>query len=678
MAANRYTTLKDFGYQDVYVPQPFETIAAVGEQKQKKFDAAKAEEDAWLNQIRKVGAIEEHKPRLQQISGEYKKQFESIVDEAGGDYSKALPKIQKLGRDMSFDLQGGELGAIQTTYNEYGKLKGDIAKQKARDPYYSTKLGGEGQFSGYLSGYQPGSQVKGAYIYNQPVHEKADEAKWAKDFFDPIKADAKEVGSTNPITGAVYKGGVKEITQQKINGAALDAAQHKQLPADLNEEIDLTLRDNPQNILRYANQFLTETYGNDPQIQKILEDPNQAYMFAKAGVIADLGNKFKFKETSNINDYNVGLLKFNKKKAEEDALKDPANIQTFWGNAQTNTNVNALAGSGLETIKLDEAGNPIESKEVKTASAPGGSIMGTGLSTTQISTPESKKKLQSELDALNRYRTENPALANASNKEVLDAITQARTNMQRIHNLSYDIPILDPKKLTSRVMANPDGLAFKLQGDEDAGFADLKNVADKLGLDPETFKASLKSGLIGKISPANNGAYEYTIQDKAGIPQTVYIKGSDQMQSHYAPATIIATREKEGKSGEYKIGSITVNEGTKEAPKLVKKEGYAQTQLVNTNAGSNLPANWTYQTITYPTLSTTESKSFVKDSGKSVEELKNEGYRFTQDNKLILTSEAKTPDIFFKDLQAEWINSGYEFVNRQGLPKNTTEAENED
>lgn len=349
--ANRYTVLKETPYQDIHVNMPFEDIAQAGALKQGRFDKVKAEEDMWLDQIKKVNAIEAHKPRLQQLSGEYKNKFEAAVDESNGDFSKALPKIQKLGRDLSFNLQGGELGAIQTTYNEYGKLKGDIAKQKARDPYYSTKLGGEGQFSDYIQGYQPGSQVQGAYTYNQPVHEKADEAKWAKDFYGEIKADAREVGSTDINTGAVYKGGVKEITQQKINGAALDAVKNKQLPADLNEEVDLMLRDNPQNVLNYAHKFLTETWGNDSHIMNILKDPNQAYMFAKAGVAADLGHKFMFKDTSNINDINVGILKFNKAKKEEDA----ANALTSYRTEGLNQDVNYL--KDVDNIDFDAQGN---------------------------------------------------------------------------------------------------------------------------------------------------------------------------------------------------------------------------------------------------------------------------------------------------------------------------------
>ena len=71
----------------------------------------------------------------------------------------------------------------------------------------------------------------------------------------------------------------------------------------------------------------------------------------------------------------------------------------------------------------------------------------------------------------------------------------------------------------------------------------------------------------------------------------------------------------------------------------------------------------------YKELAEKEKKQ-KKGSGKSLEELRNE-YSFDDENNLILVKDVKTPDIFMKELVADWANSGYEEKNRINFPKNT-------
>lgn len=330
---------------------------------------------------------------------------------------------------------------------------------------------------------------------------------------------------------------------------------------------------------------------------------------------------------------------------------EPNQIETYFGNQQLNDQ-QLLTQTGLEGINIDSKGNIIP--PMKSAYPLQGKFK-QGQAEEFASMYEDPTLSGIDKEQLNVWNKKiedikklHPVLKNMNPGEIISTIKKLKSDMSLLHNLAYNTPNLDPKLIKENILNNIDGKAFKVQGDEITGFTGIDNVAEKLGISGDQFRKELKESTAGNISPANGGSYELQLFDKNGQPQTIYVKGSNEMISHFKPAEIISNREKSLSDGTYQVDSNTE----------------ADTRIVQDENG-NIKLN----TIVYPISSKEETSQFIKDSGKTKENLTLEGYSFNDDGRLILKGKAKTPDLYYKDLVSSWISSGKEDKNKKTIHK---------
>lgn len=113
---------------DTYVPIDFNYLNGKLAQKQQEYDTGELMSETILNNIKANPLIEPHAIEARQRKQYYNDRTNQILEEAGGNYATAIPKLQQLGRELQEDLTQGTLAKINNTTANYLAQKENIKK----------------------------------------------------------------------------------------------------------------------------------------------------------------------------------------------------------------------------------------------------------------------------------------------------------------------------------------------------------------------------------------------------------------------------------------------------------------------------------------------------------------------------------------------------------------------
>jgi len=117
---------------DTYEPINFQFLGNQLAKKQAEYDAGEALSHTITDNIKINPLFNTHKIEAQQIKDQYRSEIDRTLEEAGGNYALAVPKLQAIGRRLQDDLQYGSIAKInnstQVTLDQFKNIK-DISEK---------------------------------------------------------------------------------------------------------------------------------------------------------------------------------------------------------------------------------------------------------------------------------------------------------------------------------------------------------------------------------------------------------------------------------------------------------------------------------------------------------------------------------------------------------------------
>lgn len=269
MGSNRYVNLNPTGYNSMRIPMPFEELAAIGETKQKDFDATNAIKDALPGLENKVKALDVVKGYGPQGLDYYKtgnaekvhsyftgvkQDLDKIAEDVASgkmNYQTYKTKVRQKGNEISQLISPtGEFGKMTQNYETYQKMQDDLSKNKdvSKADWLAHNM--YANVGNMLSG-------KGD-LQQQSLGEYVDRPKEVKDFFGSL---GEEV--TSSWSGADKKG---YINTHYREGRTKGKIENTFLPWYNNSQTK-------QDILTEGNH-LAASHGMDPNEQIEVSIPN--------------------------------------------------------------------------------------------------------------------------------------------------------------------------------------------------------------------------------------------------------------------------------------------------------------------------------------------------------------------------------------------------------------------
>jgi len=167
-----------------FVGLPLDFIQRTMERRQSKYDVAKADMEAQEDSLLGLKFLPGDRERHMEIQEGFQSRIDSIVDEAGGDYSMVQAPLDRLKREMKREMSYGELGAQGSAYNKamskYKILdemhtKGDIRQggmnlfnQSMQD--HRTQKTASGGFTPF-NGYSPATEMNPLEVMHKTINE---------------------------------------------------------------------------------------------------------------------------------------------------------------------------------------------------------------------------------------------------------------------------------------------------------------------------------------------------------------------------------------------------------------------------------------------------------------------------------------------------------------------------
>ena len=102
-----------------YDPINFQFLGGVLERKQKAYDEGEAYSTNLLNNVKADSIIKPHRDWVDERKQYYNDRTQQIMDESGGNYATAVPKLTQLGRELQSDLETGKLAVATNTAKNY-------------------------------------------------------------------------------------------------------------------------------------------------------------------------------------------------------------------------------------------------------------------------------------------------------------------------------------------------------------------------------------------------------------------------------------------------------------------------------------------------------------------------------------------------------------------------------
>ncbi len=140
--ANRFTRFEPQEFTSLYTEIPYSAIAEVGAYKDKQYNEGQRQLSEF-EQLLNVPALEQDTPIKKERIKYYEDQLNSSLDSVKGDYSRVIPAITRLKRELGKDLREGPLGAVVTNYStdaESKKRLNELVDKKLIDVNTAEKL----------------------------------------------------------------------------------------------------------------------------------------------------------------------------------------------------------------------------------------------------------------------------------------------------------------------------------------------------------------------------------------------------------------------------------------------------------------------------------------------------------------------------------------------------------
>ena len=249
MSANRYTNYTPQEYHSLFQPVNFQEILQLGLLKEKQYEEGQ-EQISDFEKMLNVPALDPDNIKKKERIKYYEDQLNSALDQNKGDYSKMIPKVKSLKKELFKEFRDGELGAISNNYSqdsEYKKRLNDLVDKKLIDVSTADQLynvnrsqykgigiqNSLGRFNSYNT-ISPAEQVN--------VSEELD--KMAKDW----KADAVASG------GFRWSKDGKYIIKTDGSNEAVSAKE-------IFDNITASAKNNPKIMNFLKQQTMLDTYG---------------------------------------------------------------------------------------------------------------------------------------------------------------------------------------------------------------------------------------------------------------------------------------------------------------------------------------------------------------------------------------------------------------------------------
>lgn len=129
MPVNIYDTPADATFINTYERMPIDQIMQAGIAMQDRWDRGEAAQDA-LDEALDIDVNQWRTPEKREAVGKFKDRINTLIDDAEGEYHRALPGLEKLYKELQGELKEGVLGGLQTDYKAREALKAKLEKMK--------------------------------------------------------------------------------------------------------------------------------------------------------------------------------------------------------------------------------------------------------------------------------------------------------------------------------------------------------------------------------------------------------------------------------------------------------------------------------------------------------------------------------------------------------------------
>lgn len=130
---NMYSKPVYLDYKNTYVRPDFNALSNMAQQMDARGNQAEALEFNIEDSLLEVGAMAQDKPRKDALIAKYESQIDTKLKEVGGDYTKMLPFVKEMRREVNAELKRGELANIQSNYNKYNSWYQENKKRAEED-----------------------------------------------------------------------------------------------------------------------------------------------------------------------------------------------------------------------------------------------------------------------------------------------------------------------------------------------------------------------------------------------------------------------------------------------------------------------------------------------------------------------------------------------------------------
>jgi len=143
-----------------FVGLPLDFISKKLEQKQSKYDAAKADIAAQEDSMLGLKFLPGDRERHMELQGQWDAKLDQIIENAGGDYSQIQAPLDRWKRDMSREISYGELGAQGSAYKAAQTMKEGLDKRALKG---ETSKGGMAMFNRSMQAHRTTENSVGGY-----------------------------------------------------------------------------------------------------------------------------------------------------------------------------------------------------------------------------------------------------------------------------------------------------------------------------------------------------------------------------------------------------------------------------------------------------------------------------------------------------------------------------------
>lgn len=543
MPANRFDTSREHEYVSSYVPLPFETIAALGEKTQKKYDSAIDDTYKLKDLMTKVPAI--HDPNLglsnlkkkQDLDAQFAPKIDELTNKIISGDANAYRELEQVKRDFVNNPIRQEL---ENSYADYKTYKEDIIKKGGKydrllDDYYGQQLVDE---SGELKPFRYSG-----------MEDSLDAPKRFKEIMGDIAEDAKSWDIESLGTDGIKignKGKRAGVSETKVNNV-------------VNNKVNLALNTDE------GKQFIKRLRRMKPDItnEELINETRKA-LFSSA--YEQIGSNIESGNSIGLTD----MWTRQQDKKEEFDGPMPTYENPTQPTGETRTPKSGLAWLGINTDMLNDD-NSLNSKAYESH--------GTDLIKNVKENSDGSVVITDINGNKSTHKTLNDAFAEFKKKPAPNLLTKHYTDLlNTARNLNLEIPKLgnnktDFEKLQKQLADY--GQNMQLQGNTSAGLQSRfgNNLSDELlgtvTADNDGNTVFKKSSILSnaKLTNMATGESISNIDDKEDIAKDGAIRAID----YFAPNEGTYRLDSKNKAYEYYPGDKTLNAMTKNTHSLTQE-----------------------------------------------------------------------------------------------------------